>query len=782
MRKISRILVLCALLAASPILGQEEARPPYLDPFQPVEKRVEDLLARMTLEEKIAQMQCFWEKKNDFLDEDGNFAPAKAAQVMPHGIGQIARPSDRRGLGEDGVTPTRTPKETVELVNAIQRFLREETRLGIPAMMHEEGLHGFQARHATVFPQAIALASTWDPALVERVYEVVAREIRVRGAFQALTPVVDVARDPRWGRIEETYGEDPHLVAEMGLASVRGFQGPELPLGPGRVLATLKHMTGHGQPESGTNIGPASISERVLREIFFPPFERAVQEAGAQSVMASYNEIDGMPSHASRWLMTDVLRGEWGFEGYVVADYYAVRELRDRHAVADSLESAAVQAVQAGIDIELPNPEAFPSLLESVRQGKISEEDIDRSVRRLLRGKFLAGLFEAGEADAEEAEALTGNDEARALALEAAEKAIILLQNRDDLLPLDLSQLDRIAVIGPNADETILGGYTDVPRQTVSLLDGLRERVGEEAVVDFAKGVRITEDRNWWADEVVLADEAENRRLIAEAQEVASKADVVILAIGDNEQTSREAWAEGHLGDRTRLDLVGQQADLVRAVVETGVPTVAVLVHGRPLAIPEVVESVPAVLDAWYLGQETGTALARILVGDRSPGGKLPVTVPRSVGQLPVFYNHKPTARRGYLFDTTEPLFPFGHGLSYTKFEFANLRADAETIPIGGRLTVSVDVTNAGSRSGDEVVQLYLRDLVSSITRPVKELKAFERITLKPGETRTVAFELGPEHLQFFDRSMQRVVEPGTFEVMMGGDSVHLKTLRFEVR
>jgi beta-glucosidase len=761
--------------------GVPEGAPAYRDPSQPVDHRVEDLLGRMSLEEKVAQILCLWQDKNKLLDEEGRFVPAKARDVIPHGIGQIARPSDNFGRGTAGVTPTRTPRETVELVNSIQRYLLEETRLGVPAMMHEEGLHGFQAREATVFPQAIALAATWDPALVEEVYAIVAREIRVRGAVQALTPVVDVARDPRWGRIEETYGEDPHLVSEMGLASVRGFQGMELPLAPGKVFATLKHMTGHGEPESGTNIGPANISERILREVFFPPFERAVEEAGAMSVMASYNEIDGMPSHINSWLLSDVLRGEWGFDGFVVADYFAIPELMRRHAVAESMESAAAQALAAGVDIELPNPEAYAHLVELVESGQVDERLVDRSVARLLRAKFLAGLFENPYADADEAEAVTGNDEARTLALEAAEKAVILLENEGALLPLDVSALRKIAVIGPNADETILGGYTDVPRQTVSLLDGVRAHVGDRAEVSFAPGVKITEERNWWGDEVNLADRELNRQMIAEALEVARAADLVILAVGDNEQTSREAWAESHLGDRLSLDLVGEQEELVRRVVETGVPTVVILIHGRPLSVGYIAENVPAVLDAWYLGQETGTALARILFGEVNPGGKLPVTIPRSVGQLPVFYNHKPTARRGYLFGTTEPLWPFGFGLSYTSFELENLELDRSEISASDIAILSVEIVNTGERAGDEVVQLYLRDVVSSVTRPVKELKDFERVTLEPGERRTLRFEVGPEELRFFDRSMNRVVEPGEFELMVGTSSVDLESITLTV-
>lgn len=778
------ILVWTLLLCGGSAQGEEV--PDYKDASQPVDVRVADLLSRMTLEEKVAQLQSLWDDKNKLLDAEGRFVAEKAQREIPHGIGHIARPSDHWQRGTAGVDPNRTARETVELVNAIQRFHLEETRLGIPAMMHEEGLHGFQARGATHFPQAIALASTWDVDLVEEVYAVVAREIRAWGARQALTPVVDVARDPRWGRIEETYGEDPHLVAEMGLASVRGFQGRDFagglqPLANDRVLATLKHMTGHGQPEGGTNIGPAQISERTLREVFFPPFERAVREAGALSVMASYNEIDGVPSHANRWLLEDVLRGEWGFDGLVVADYFAILELQTRHRVVDSPAQAAAQSLRAGVDVELPNRDTFLHLADLVKAGHLSMDTIDRAVARGLRLKFLSGLFEDPYADADHAERITANAEARALAVRSAERAAILLRNEGDLLPLDPSKLERIAVIGPNANETLLGGYSDVPAHTVSLLDGVRTRAGDDTEVVFAQGVHITEGRNWFADEVTLWDPEDNRRLIRQAVEVARDADVAIVAVGDNEQTSREAWVESHLGDRTRLTMVGQQDELVRAIVATGTPTVVVMIHGRPLAIGWIAEHVPAIVDAWYPGQEGGTALARVLFGDVNPGGKLPLTIPRSVGQLPLFYNHKPTARRGYLFDTTEPLWPFGFGLSYTTFEISEPRLDRSVIGVSESTMVSVDVTNTGSRAGDEVVQLYVRDLVSSVTRPVLELKGFVRLTLAPGERRTVSFPVGPEQLRFFDRHMRRIVEPGEFEILVGPNSVDLQKVSLTV-
>lgn len=775
-----KYLLLTIVVSLTFVTPSHVAAQAYKDASRSVEQRVADLLDRMTLEEKVAQMTCIWDAKGSFRNPDGEFAADRARQAMPHGIGQIARPSDLKGEGNVGFEPARGPRDTVEFVNQIQRFALEKTRLGIPVMFHEEGLHGYKARGATHFPQAIALASTWDPALVERVNRVIGREIAARGVRQALSPVVDVMRDPRWGRVEETFGEDPHLVAEFGLAAVRGLQGQRTvgsdePLAPGHVFATLKHMTGHGQPENGTNIGPANISERVLRECFFPPFRRAVREADVMAVMTSYNEIDGVPSHANRWLLHDVLRGEWGFRGYVVGDYSAVAELETRHHVAASPAGAASLAVQAGVDIELPKPETFPTLVDQVRNGGVAEELIDMAVARLLRAKFLAGLFDNPYADADQAESITCNREARDLARQAAEKAVILLKN-DGLLPLDESKLKRVAVIGPNAAETLLGGYSDQPPYTVSLLDGVRRRLGDRVQVDYAEGCRITEGRALYTHQVTPADPTENAERIKHAVELASRADVVILAVGGNEHTSREGYSEEHLGDRSSLKMFGQQEELCRAVLETGTPTVVTLIHGRPLAINHLAEHAPAILDCWYLGQETGHAIAAALFGDINPGGKLPLSVARGAGQLPIFYNHKPTARRKYLFSSTEPLFPFGWGLTYTSFEISAPAPRKAAIPRDGSVEVEVTVTNTGDRPGDEVVQLYVRDLVSSVTRPIKELKAFRRVTLAPGEAKKLTFQLGTEQLAFYDREMKWTVEPGEFEVMVGSNSVDLKS------
>lgn len=769
--------VVCVSLAAS--AAAYSAEPVYQDRNASIEARVEDLLARMTLEEKVAQLLTTWLTKVEMFDEQSRFDPAKASARYPHGIGQVGRPSDRRANSPqvDG----RNVRQTIELVNAIQRHAREKTRLGIPVLFHEEGLHGYQAVDATSFPQAIALASTWDPALVREVYSIVGREIRARGVHLVLAPVVDVARDPRWGRIEETFGEDPYLVSEMGVAAVLGFQGATLPLAPGKVFATLKHMTGHGQPESGTNVGPANISERVLREAFFPPFEQIVRRTPIRAVMASYNEIDGVPSHANRWLLTDVLRGEWGFKGAVVSDYFAIEQLADLHHVASDHSDAAIKALRAGVDMDLPDGVAFRTLVDAVRAHRVAEAEIDAAVRRTLEIKFLSGLFEQPYADVRAAEDVTDNAEARELAARAARRSVVLLKN-DGVLPLDAKAVNRIAVIGPNAGAARLGGYSGRPRRVITVLDGIRAKAGETADVVHAEGVRITRSDDWWADEVSVVPREENEPRIREAVEVAKQADRIVLVIGDTEQTSREGWAPDHLGDRASLELVGDQLELADALFALGKPTVVVLLNGRPLAVESIAARANALIEGWYLGQEGGAAMADILFGDANPGGKLPVTVARSAGQLPIFYNRKPSARRGYLFETAAPLYPFGFGLSYTTFDISAPRLSSATITRGESVDVAVDVRNTGSRAGDEVVQLYVRDKVSSVTRPVLELKGFARVSLEPGETKTVTLPLTPEALSFWDINMSRIVEPGDFDILVGPDSVQLKSAVLTVR
>ncbi len=754
------------------------AVPPYKNARLSAGARVKDLLRRMTLEEKAAQMMCVWqEKAAKLVDAAGNFDlnKAKVAFKSGHGIGQVGRPSD---AGANPATPAdgKTARGMAELTNAIQKFFIENSRLGIPVFFHEECLHGHAAKGGTSFPQPIGLGATFNPELVEQLYTMTAREVRARGAHHALTPVVDVARDPRWGRVEETFGEDTYLVTQMGIAAVRGFQGDRSFKNKDRLIATLKHFAAHGQPESGQNCAPVNVSERLLRETFLRPFKDVIEKAGAISVMASYNEIDGVPSHASEWLLRDVLRKEWGFKGFVVSDYYAIWELHDRpdshgHFVAGSKKEACALAVKAGVNIEFPEPDCYLSLIELVRKKVLKESELDELVAPMLLWKFQTGLFDDPYVDPAHAEKIVGSEPHRKLALQAAHETIALLKNENQLLPLNPAKLKTIAVIGPNANRLLLGGYSGVPSHNTTVLEGIKARAGKGVQVVYSEGCKITIGGSWQQDEVTPSNPEEDRKQIAEAVTVAEKADVIILAIGDNEQTSREAWSLKHMGDRASLDLIGRQEELVKAMLATGKPVVALLFNGRPISINYLAQNIPAILECWYLGQECGRAVADVLFGDFNPGGKLPISIPRSVGQLPIFYNHKPSARRGFLWDEVSPLYPFGFGLSYTSFELKNPRLEKKKIGLKGFTRVLVDIKNTGKVAGTETVQMYIRDLVSSITRPLKELKGFKKIFLQPGETKTVSLEITPDSLAFYGLSKKLAVEPGDFEIMVGNSS-----------
>ena len=744
---------------------------PYKNSALPAARRLQDLLQRMTLEEKAAQMMCVWQQKaTTLLDAAGNFdlAKAKASFAHGHGLGQVGRPSDA-GEGKD-------PKATAELTNAIQKFFLENSRLGIPVMFHEECLHGHAAKGATSFPQPIGLAATFNPKLVEDLYIMAAEEARVRGTHQALTPVVDVAREPRWGRVEETFGEDTYLVTQLGLAAVRGFQGDATFKNKKHVIATLKHFAAHGLPESGQNCAPANVSLRVLREAILRPFKECVQKGGVLSLMPSYNEIDGVPSHANRWLLRDVLRKEWGFKGFLVSDYYAIWELNDRpdthgHWLAKDKKEACLLAVRAGVNLELPEPDCYLHLVELVREGQLKEAELDELVAPILEWKFKMGLFDDPYVDPDRAAKIVGCAANGQLALQAARETITLLKNENDLAPLDSRKLKTIAVIGPNADREMLGGYSGRPPHFVSVLEGIRQKVGDRVKVTYAEGCKITIGGSWQIDPVVASDPVEDRKQIQEAIKVAAQADVIVLAIGGNEQTSREAWSLKHMGDRTHLDLLGRQQELVDAMLATGKPVIVLLFNGSPLSVTAVAEKVPVILECWYLGQESGHAIAEVLFGEVNPGGKLPISVPRSAGHLPAYYNHKPSARRGYLFDDVTPLYPFGFGLSYTTFSFQNLRLTKKKINQDASSRALVEVNNTGKRAGTEVVQMYIRDKVSSVTRPVKELKGFKKVTLAPGATATVSLDITPELLAFYDINMNFLVEPGEFEIAVGSSS-----------
>jgi len=733
---------------------------PYLDHARPVEERVSDLLSRMTLEEKLAQLGGIWVFE---LLDGMTFSEEKAEPLLGNGIGQITR------LG--GATSLE-PAASAQLANRIQAFLVERTRLGIPAMVHEECCSGYMARGATCFPQIIGLASTWEPELAEQMTSVIRTQMRAAGGHQGLAPVLDVARDPRWGRVEETFGEDPYLISRMGVAYVKGLQGEDLSRG---VVATGKHFVGYSMSEGGMNCAPVHLGARELREVFLAPFEAAIREARLASIMNAYHELDGVPCGGSRELLTEILRNQLGFDGIVVSDYFAVRQLFDLHRVARDQGAAAAMALEAGIDVELPNTECYGQpLLEAVQSGRVSESLVDQAVARVLRVKFLLGLFENPYVDVEQVAGAFDTAEQRALAREIARQSIVLLKNEGGLLPLK-KDVPSVAVIGPNADsvrnllgdyvypahvELMMGANPELYVPMVSVLAGIRRAVSPQTQVAYAQGCDVTD---------------ESKAGFVEAVEIARQATVALVVVGDKSGLTPHCTS-GEARDRAGLGLPGVQEELVRAIYETGTPVIVVLINGRPLSIPWIVEHVPAIVEAWLPGEEGGAAVADVLFGDANPGGKLPITFPRSVGQVPIYYSHRPSGGRSswygdYVELSASPLFPFGHGLSYTRFEFENLRIQPRQAAAEGKVEISVDVQNAGERSGDEVVQLYVHDLSSNVTRPVKELKGFQRVTLAAGEKKTVTFTLAVSQLGFYDRDERLVVEPGTIEVMVGSSS-----------
>jgi len=761
-----------AILCASANAQQTADQAPYRNPNLAIEDRVADLLSRMTLEEKVEQIAGGESRQFSVVDPTGTFTDETARQAL-------SSYEDPELVLE--------PKKAAILRNGVQRYFKEKTRLGIPHLFMGEALHGFMEYGSTSFPQAIGLASTWDPALVKQVFTAAGDEAASAGSNQMFSPVLDLARDPRWGRTEETYGEDPYLVSRMAVAAVTGLQGDEFFINRHHVVATMKHFAVHGQPEGGTNTAPGNYSERIIRENFLVPFQAAVQGGHVASVMASYNEIDGIPSHINHWLLDKVLRQEWGFNGYITSDGEGLQMLVGTHRVAATYADAARLAIAAGVEYDLSDGAVYRTLVDQVKQGLVPESELNRAVGDVLATKFRLGLFDDPLVDPDYAERTTNSSEHRALALKAARETIVLLKNEKNLLPLDLGKLKTIAVIGPNADGLHLGGYSRNPGHGVTILQGIQDRVGSKAKVVFAEGCRFTNKhqdwRGWFSgdDVVELVDPKTQVGKIKEAVALAKRADVAILVVGENESTNREAWAENHRGDRDSLDLLGAQNELVEAVVETGTPTVVFLINGRPLSINYIAQHVPAILEGWYLGQEGGTAAANVLLGDVNPGGKLPITFPHSVGDLPDFYNHKPSANRSYEFSTREPLFPFGYGLSYTTFKFENVRVEPQQIYAGGTAKVSVDVTNTGSREGDEVPQMYIHQRIASVTRPVNELKGFQRISLKPGEKKTVEFTITPDALSMWNVDMHKVVEPGIFEIMVGPNSQQASTITLEV-
>ncbi|HVT73665.1 MAG TPA: glycoside hydrolase family 3 N-terminal domain-containing protein [Lacunisphaera sp.] len=768
-----RPALLAVLLAAASLAAETPAVAPYRDSTQSVDARVADLVSRMTLEEKVAQLQSHLVKDPKAYDDAGNFTGGADAAGLANGAGTVWV------LGRDCFSTD--VRGTVLRFNSLQKFMREKTRLGIPVLSFAEILHGYMAAGATSFPQAIALGSTWDTALVEDVFAATAQETSARGVRQVLGPVLDLARDARWGRFEECFSEDPYLASRLGLAAVFGLQGRGPLIDASHVAVTLKHFAGHGQSEGGRNIAPLSFGDREMRSTHLYPFEIAVKVARARSLMASYNSWDGVPNHTNHKLLTDILRTEWGFNGYVMSDGGGLDVIYENHLAAATPAEAGRLAIAAGVDYDLGGKgRCFAPLADEVKAGQVAPADIDRAVAGILRVKFLTGLFEQPYTDPDLAARVTNTPEHKALARRAAQEAMILLRNENHTLPFDAARLKRLAVIGPNAADIHLGGYSAVPMAGVSVLQGLKDFAGDRFQVLYAEGCKLTTNHasGWLVNEApVLNDPADDSRLIDEAVAVALKSDAVVLVLGENEILRREAWNEDHEGDRDSLELVGRQHELARAILATGKPVAVLLLNGGPLAVNYLAEHAPALIEGWYLGQETGPAVADVLFGKVSPSGKLTVTLPRNVGQIPAYYDHQPSRFRHYVMSDSTPLYPFGHGLSYTTFDYRNLRLSAAKIAPAGHTTVSVDVTNTGSVAADEIVQLYLHDLVSLPVRPVQELKDFARVHLAPGETRTVSFELTPDKLEAYDINMKRTVEPGDFEIQVGRSSVDvLKT------
>jgi beta-glucosidase len=711
------------------------------------EKRINDLLAQMSIEEKLGQLQQ--------LDGEasGNFRPEHLEMIRKGLLGST--------LNVRGALKT----------NELQRIAVEQSRLKIPVLFAFDVIHGYR----TIFPVPLGEASSFDPVAVERAAAVAAAEAAAAGVRWTFAPMVDIARDPRWGRIVEGAGEDPYLGSVMARARVRGFQGRDYSA-PDKVVACAKHWVAYGAAEAGRDYNSTDVSEKSLREIYFPPFKAAV-DAGVGTFMSAFNDLNGVPTSANPFTLTGVLRGEWRFDGFVVSDYTSVQELINHGFAADEAEAARA-ALTSGVDMEMVSRLYNKHIPRLAKEGKISAAVIDEAVRRILRIKFRLGLFEKPYADEARERAIVASRENLAAAREVAARSMVLLKNERSVLPLSKT-VNSIAVIGPLADDQAapLGSWTGDGRKedVITLLAGIRAKVSPATKVTYAKGCEIT---------AASTDGTTEAPLIAEAARVASQADVAILAVGESAEMSGEA------ASRSSLDLPGSQLDLVKAIVATGKPVVVVLMNGRPLTINWVAERAPAILETWFAGVQAGNAIADVLFGDVNPGGKLPVTFPRSVGQVPIYYNHKNTGRppdpankytSKYLDVAVTPLYAFGHGLSYTQFKLSDLRLSAERIRPDGKLSVSVEVQNTGRLAGDEVVQLYIRDVAASMTRPLKELKGFERITLQPGEKRRVEFTLAPEHLGFYNRDMRFVVEPGAFKAICGTSSVDGLEASFEV-
>jgi len=854
---------------------------PYRNPALTVEERVKDLLSRMSLEEKVRQMDMY---SGEHFKSDEDFALEKASKTIGSlGVGAIH---------------DIYPKDAV-MINALQRYVIASNRWGIPALIMCEMLHGYTGEGSTAFPMSIGLAASWDRDLMKRVGGAVAAEARAHGVHYGFGPNLDLGREPRWGRVAETFGEDTYLASEMAVAMVRGLQGPSLS-SDSAIVAGPKHFAAHGVPQTGSNASPVLIGERTVRQDYLVAFEKAFGLGGAMGTMAAYSELDGIPCAANKWLLTDILRGEWGFNGIVISDLGAIRFLETTHHVSPSPKDSIRQAIDAGIDMQFydfPNDFFQSTVISLVKDGQLTQAQIDRAAGGVLRLKFLLGLFENPYVDPGFVAARVHSKANQDLSLEAALKSICLLKNDHGLLPLKPT-VKTVAVIGPNADKSRLGGYSVRSRKAVTVLEGIRQTAGPGVNVLYDEGVPLipkgqiipsscllTPDHgqaglkgeyfnnmrlegapaltridpelgfNWpdspgpgigadrfsvrwtgdlkpdrsfngwigissddgmrvWIDDRPIIDNWKKGATVIEtapmefiagreyririemwegggearaelrwnavdddmsaAIAIARKSDLAIVVLGESEELVDENR------DVSTLDLYGKQVDLIKAIHATGTPVVCVLLNGRPLSFDWIAANIPAIVECWFPGEMGGFAVGKALFGGYNPAGRLPVTFPESAGQLPFYYSQKPSTLHRYVAGSDRPLYPFGYGLSYTRFDYSNLKVSPETTS-DGRVTVSVDIRNSGDYDGEEVAQLYIRRRYSSVTTPVKELKGFRRIMLKQGETRRLGFDLAPDELSIWNRQMKRVVEPGEFDVMVGGNSEDLIKTKFTV-
>jgi len=770
MRKLQTLLVCCSLSLIWGCNPKNEEKPKYLNSKLSVEQRVEDLLNRMTLDEKIAQM-CQYvglehireaEKvmtEKDLTDNDAmGYYPGLSSQELED--------MTRKGM-VGSFLHVKDPEEA----NALQK-LAQESRLRIPLLIGIDAIHGNGLNEgATIYPTPIGMASTWEPALIERSARETALEMRAMGAQWAFTPNIDIARDARWGRVGETFGEDPHLVSAMGVAMIRGMQGEDF-TGEDKVIVCAKHLIAGSEPVNGLNAAPMDVSERTLREIYLPSYQAAI-DAGVFSMMAAHNELNGVPCHSNKYIMTDILRNEMNFEGFYVSDWMDIERLVDQHFVAENEKEACFLSLDAGMDMHMHGPRFQQPVTDLVNEGRLSEERINQSVGKILEAKFRLGLFENPFVDIKKGEETIFAEDHQNTALDMARKSVILLKN-NGVLPINPKEYRKILVTGPNANnQTIMGDWSvkQPEDKVVTVYEGLKNEAPENCQVNYFD-----------SGEILMKMEDEK---IVQAARLAKSHDLTVVVVGEN--SMRYNWDEKTCGentDRSNIQLPGKQQELVEALYKSGKPVVVVLVNGRPLGVEWIADHVPALLEAWEPGGFGGKAIAEILLGKVNPSAKLPISIPRNVGQIQTIYNHKPSQYfHKYKNDKSSALFDFGYGLSYTNFEYSNLSLENAEISKNGSTKLSVRVRNTGDRAGDEIIQLYIRDEYSSVTRPVKELKAFKKVVLDSGESQSIEFVITPKMLKFYNIQMKKVVEPGNFKIMIGGSSrdQDLKVVRLKL-